>query len=31
MGPEFATMSANLERNLREERIRLTEAVLERP
>lgn len=31
MGPEFATMSANLARNLRDERVRLTEAVLERP
>lgn len=31
MGPEFLTMSANLERNQREGRIRLTEAVLLRP
>lgn len=31
MGPEFPAMAANLERNLREGRIRLTEAILLRP
>lgn len=31
MGAEFGTMIRNLDRNLREGRVRLTEAVLERP
>jgi sarcosine/dimethylglycine N-methyltransferase len=31
MGPDFPAMAANLERNLRERRIGLTQAVVERP
>lgn len=31
MGPEFSTMAANFERNLREERIGLIQAVMRRP
>ena len=31
MGPDFPAMAANLERNLREKRIGLTQAVVERP
>jgi hypothetical protein len=31
MGPEFRTMAANLNRNVRERRITIVEAVFERP